>query len=132
MIGILGFFVAKEDRESDDEDLFSNQNDDGNLIASQDADDNNNVKFKGQLSLTRNGDNNQEEPINASIKVEAVVSTNKEMKLKIYLNEKIPCKCGREEIQCKTVKVIDGDKGDSIDFKFDENTKCHTSLLPRG
>ena len=38
-----GFFVAKEDRESNDEDLFANQNDDGNLIASQDADDNDTV-----------------------------------------------------------------------------------------
>ena len=123
--------MAKEDRESNDEDLFANQNDNGNLIAGEDEDDNKNVKFKGQLSLTRNGENDREEQINASIKVEAVVSTNKEMKLKIYLNEKIPCKRGREEIQCKTVKVIDGDEGDSIDFKFNENTKCHTSPLPK-
>ena len=56
------FNNTKEDGESDDEDLF------GNLIAVEDEDDNENVKFKGQLSLTRNGDNNQEEPINASIK----------------------------------------------------------------
>ena len=50
--------VANEDGECNDEDLFANQNDDGNLIAGQDEDDNKNVKFKGQLSLTRNGDNN--------------------------------------------------------------------------
>ena len=91
-----GISEAKEDRESVDEDLFANPNDDGLSIASHNADDNNNVKFEGQLSLTRNGDNNQEEPINASIKVEAVVSTNKEMKLKIFLNKKSPASVAKK------------------------------------
>ena len=54
-----GIPEAKENRESDDEDLFANPNDDGLSIASHNADDNKNVKFEGQLSLTRNGDNNQ-------------------------------------------------------------------------
>ena len=106
--------MAKEDRESNDEDLFANQNDDGNSIASQNADDNDNVKFKGQLSLTRNGDNKKEEPINAAIKVEAVVSANNKINLKIFLNKEIPFKHGQEEIKCNTVKVVDGKEGDSI------------------
>ena len=76
------FNNTKEDGESDDKDLF------GNLIAVEDEDDNENVKFKGQLSLTRNGDNDQEEPINASIKVEGVVSADNKMNLKIFLIKK--------------------------------------------
>ena len=90
------FNNTKEDGESDDKDLFANQNDDGNLIAGEDEDDNENVKFKGQLSLTRNGENDREEQINASIKVEAVVSTNKEMKLKIFLNKKSPASVAKK------------------------------------
>ena len=137
-----GILKAKENTESDDEDLFANPNNDGLSSASDhdesstenendngnlNDDDNNNVKFEGQLSLTRNGDNNEEEPINAAIKVEAVVSANKEINLKIFLDKKIPFKRGQEEIQCNTVRVVDGKEGDSIDFTFDNERKCYMS-----
>ena len=68
--------------------------------------------------------------MNASIKVEGVVSANKEINLKIFLDKKIPVKRGREEIQCNTVRVVDGKEGDSIDFTFNKATGGYMTPRP--